>query len=158
MSLWGTKTWMSNAINGTDSPDFSSSRNGPILSNGYPSGNVGGTAVSIAPLGAAVSSRWPFDQGQSVTVVGALISVVPVRGPGISEVEWIVEIGSGHGGDGPDVFARAVGKGCQSKMFEVPAPGFPQGGTNAHFDVYAACNGTDQSWMRIYVNIYYTSA
>jgi hypothetical protein len=33
----------------------------------------------------------------------------------------------------------------------------PMGAGYQHFDIYGSCDGGNQNWMRLIVNIYYTS-
>jgi hypothetical protein len=115
---------------------------------------VGNVVVSICPN--PKHGKEPFDQGQPITIVGFEITQIL----SVSTSGGYMAVGSGHGGDGADVFAMTGGVGTNGKAGFFPAgTGLPQGVTPAnpgyaHIDVYGVC---DTGTQRALINILYTS-
>lgn len=120
-------------------------RRGPIISGWYPCViGVGGNAVEVSICPDPVNWPYPWDGGANITVIGGQITAEPSS----PDVIWSVELGSGHGGDGPDVFVRGAGRGPGVANSPPLGNGFPQGGTprqpvyfGSHFDLYDVCVG-----------------
>jgi len=100
------------------------------------------------------NSSYPYDAGHPITVIGWSITQQLSDNNAIGS--WVA--GSGHGGDGADVFAGGGGVGTNhSRGFFPPGTGVPQGGTawiNTRFDVYGKCNTGMQMFDAV---IFYTS-
>jgi len=110
---------------------------------------VNGVAVSICPR---PYFPYPFDQGRPITIVGYEIVQILTE----PTAQGYMVVGSGHGGDGADVFAMTGGIGTNSKAgFFPPGIGIAQGKErSAHIDAYGFCTSGTQ---RAIVNIFYTS-
>jgi hypothetical protein len=101
---------------------------------------------------------YPWDQCKPITIIGYdMIHQVSDQTMGT----WAVT-GSGHGGDGADVFATTAGTGnTSSRMMFPPGTGIPQGPIPdkpgyAHIDIYGGCSKSGET-QRVIVSIYYTS-
>jgi hypothetical protein len=114
---------------------------------------VGDIVVSICPR--PEQYPYPYDQGKPITIVGyEIVQILTVP-----TANGYMVVGSGHGGDGADIFAMTGGVGTNSKAGSFPnGVGLPQGTrpgeTGDHIDVYGVC---DSGMQQALVNILYTS-
>jgi hypothetical protein len=131
---------------------------GPLLSHFYPLCKIKDVSVSICPQ-PKIYPSYPWDNDASITIVGYEIALM-LSSP---TSQGVMEVGSGHGGDGADILAVTAGVGTNSKAAFFPAAtGVPQGAVSyspgyQHFDIYAVCDGGPSQSMQALVNIYYTS-
>jgi hypothetical protein len=130
---------------------------GPVVSKYYSSCSLAGIQLSICRDTVSSVDNDPWQAGRPITVLGYSLSMWMDQ----SNANFSAVIGQA-GGDGPDIFAALSGVGTRSMMAWLPAGygiSFPDistaRGANAHFDVYAGCDGGGQ--FQTLVSIYYTS-
>jgi hypothetical protein len=135
--------------------DWTSCGDGVLLLSNPPQTLAEGTPVSIAQR--AYSDGTPWGRHENITIVGyGLIHEVTNQTSGT----WL-QIGSGHGDEGGDVFGRTAGVGNTAAQGFFPLGiGIPQGPLGSpnrtHIDVYGAClNGYGK--QRALVSVFYTS-
>ena len=130
---------------------------GPIVSKSYPPCSLSGINLSICRNTVSSVDNDPWEAGGPITVVGYSVSLWLTQ----QNANGSMVVGQA-GGDGPDIFATLSTVGTRS-LTEWLASGsgirIPDNstrrGSNAHFDVYAGCDGSGQ--LQTLVSIYYTS-
>jgi hypothetical protein len=144
-TLWSIYWWSA----------WTSCGDGVLLLSDPPQSLAEGTPVSIAQR--AYSDGTPWGKQENIAVIGyGLIHEVTNQTSGT----WL-QIGSGHGDEGGDVFGRTAGVGnIAAQAFFPPGIGIPRGPVGspnrAHFDVYGTClHGYGQ--QRALVSVFYTS-
>jgi hypothetical protein len=148
--------WLSDRIPCVDEPTGATNiafLGGPITSPYYPDCVVRGTKVSICPNS---QMPYPWDQGMAISIIGGNLSIIASD----RNSQVIAELGSGHGGDGADVFLRAAGVGNTTHAVMFPSGmGIPQGAMPgySHLDLYAACDGGPDKSMQVLLDVFYTS-
>jgi hypothetical protein len=127
----------------------------------------GGDGVLLTPAGPGETisgvkpcthkqPTYPWDQCRPITIIGYDI-IHQVSDQTVSS--WMI-VGSGHAGDGADVFAMTAGRGTTAKGMMFPSGvGIKQGPVEsnpgyAHIDVYGSCDAGEQRGI---ISIYYTS-
>jgi hypothetical protein len=130
---------------------------GPVVSSSYPPCSIGGINISICRNTVPTVDDDQWQEGGPITVLGSSISLWLSQ----PDASGSMVVGQA-GGDGPDVFATLSTVGTRSITQWLP-PGdgisIPDNSTrrgkNAHFDIYAGCEGTGK--FQALVSIYYAS-
>lgn len=130
---------------------------GPVVSTTYPPCSLAGISLSICRNTVPSVDNDPWQAGGPITIIGYSLGIWLSQ----STASGSIAIGQA-GGEGPDIFATLSAVGTRSITEWLPAgSGIPipnnstPKGHNAHFDVYAGCDGAGQ--FQALVSIYYTS-
>jgi hypothetical protein len=130
---------------------------GPVVSSSYPPCTLRGIKISICRNTVPTVDNDQWQAGGPITVLGYSVGLWLSQ----SDAGGSLVVGQA-GGNGPDVFAILSTVGTRSITEWLP-PGdgisIPDNSTlqgkNAHFDIYAGCEGTGK--FQALVSIYYAS-